>query len=78
MSNEFHWGGINGKSLCKAVLSDIWMVFAAMIISYLGIGMAGNMMYTPSYTSSSVVAVYPFNRMYTLEASSYAKSGISL
>ena len=72
MSNELHWGGINGKSLCKAVASDIWMVFAVMVITFLGLGIAGNMKYTPSYTSSAVVAVYPFNQMYTLEASSSA------
>lgn len=72
MSNEIHWGGINGKSLIKAVVSDIWMVFAVMVITYLGLGMAGNIMDTPSFTSRAVVAVYPFNQMYTLEASSSA------
>ena len=77
MSNDMHWGGINGKSLCKAVISDIWMVFAVMVIAYLGIGMAGRMMYTPSYTSSSVVAVYPFNQIYTLETSSSALATVS-
>ena len=77
MSSEFHWGGINGKSLCKAVLSDLWMVFAVMFIAYLGLGIAGSKMYTPSYTSSSVVAVYPFNQMYTLEASSNALATVS-
>ena len=72
MSNELHWGGINVKSLIKAVVSDIWMVFAVMVITYLGLGIVGNMRYTPSYTSGAVVAVYPFNKMYTLEASSDA------
>lgn len=70
MSNEVHWGGISIKGLLKAVVSDIWMVFAVMVITYLGLGIAGNMRYTPSYTSNAVVAVYPFNQMYTLEASS--------
>ena len=69
MENGFHWGGINFKSLCKAVLSNIWMVFAAMAIVYLGLGIVGNRMYMPSYTSSCVVAVYPFHQMYTLESS---------
>ena len=77
MSNDFHWGGISVKGLCKAVLSDIWMVFAVMIIAYVGLGIAGNAMYTPSYTSSSYVAVYPFNHMYTLEASSNALATVS-
>ena len=77
MTNEVHWGGIDGKGLCRAVLSDIWMVFAVMVITYLGLGIAGNMRYTPSYTSSAVVAVYPFNRMYTLEASSSALETVS-
>ena len=76
MSNELHWGGINGKSLIKAVASDIWMVFAVMIISYIGLGIVGNMMYTPSYTSDAIVAVYPFNQMYTLEASSSARETV--
>ena len=69
MTKELHWGGINGKSLIKAILSDIWMVFAVMTITYLGLGIVGNMRYTPQYTSNTVVAVYPFNKMYTPEAS---------
>ena len=77
MSNEFRWGGINIKSLFKTIISDIWMVFAAMVITYLGLGIAGNMRNTPSYTSDAVVAVYPFNQMYTLEASSYALGTVS-
>ncbi len=77
MSNELHWGGINIKSLCKAVLSDIWMVFAVMVITYLGLGIVGNMRYTPSYTSGAVVAVYPFNKMPTMEASSDALATVS-
>ena len=72
MSNEMHWGGINGKSLFKAVVSNIWMVFAVMVITYLSLGIAGNMKDTPSYTSSAVVAVYPFNQLFTLEDSSSA------
>lgn len=77
MSNELHWGGISGKSLIKAVVSDIWMVFAVMIITYLGLGIAGDMRETPSYTSGAVVAVYPLNKMYTLEASSGALETVS-
>ena len=72
MSNELRWGGINGKSLCKAVLSDLWMVFAVMVITYLGLGLAGSLKDKPLYTSSTVVAVYPFNQMYTPENSSSA------
>lgn len=72
MFNELHWGGINGKGLCKAVISDIWMVFAVMVITYLGLGIMESMRYTPSYTSSMAVAVYPFNKMSTLESSSDA------
>lgn len=70
MLNDFHWGGINVKSLCKAVLSDLWMVIAVMVIAYFGIGIVGNMRYTPSYTSSTVVAAYPSNKMSTPESSS--------
>ena len=77
MSKEMHWGGINGKSLCKAVVSDIWMILAVMVITYIGLGIAGNMRNTPSYTSSAVVAVYPFNQMFTLEASSSALDTVS-
>ena len=77
MSNEFHWGGINVKGLCKTVVLNIWMVFAAMVITYLGLGIAGNIRNTPSYTSDAVVAVYPFNQMYTLEASSSALVSVS-
>ncbi len=77
MSNDIHWGGINGKGLFKAVVSDIWMIFAVMIITFLGLGIAGKMQYTPSYTSNAVVAVYPFNKMYTLEASSSALETVS-
>ncbi len=77
MFNEFHWGGINGKGLCKAVISDIWMVFAVMVITYLGLGIVESMRYTPSYTSSMGVAVYPFNKMSTLESSSDALGTVS-
>ncbi|MBR3020300.1 MAG: hypothetical protein IKH57_25075 [Clostridia bacterium] len=77
MSNEMHWGGINGKSLFKALVTDIWMVFAVMVITYIGLGILGNMRYTPSYTSEAVVAVYPLNQMYTLEASSSALETVS-
>ena len=70
MSNDLRWGGIGVKSLLKAVLSDIWTVFAVVVIAWLGIGIVGNMRYTPSYTSSTVVAVYPFNKISTPEASS--------
>lgn len=72
MTDELHWGGINGKSLLKAVVSDIWMVLAVMIITYIGLGAAVSLRSTPAYTSNAVVAVYPFNRMYTLETSSEA------
>ena len=72
MTDELHWGGINGKSLLKAVVSDIWMVLAVMIITYIGLGAAVSLRSTPAYTSSAVVAVYPFNKMYTVETSSEA------
>ena len=77
MTNELHWGGINGKSLCKAVLSDLWMVVAVMIITYIGLGIAGNMKDIPLYTSNTVVAVYPFNKMYTPEESGNALETVS-
>lgn len=72
MSSDFRWGGINGKGLCKAIAADLWMVFAVMVIAYLGLGIAGRMKYTPSYTSGSAIAVYPFNRMDTLDAAAGA------
>ena len=59
------------------MISNVWMVFAVMIIAYIGLGIAGRVVYTPSYTSSTIVAVYPFNKMYTLEASSYALETVS-
>lgn len=77
MSNELHWGGIHGKGFVKAVVPDIWMVFVLMAITYLGLGLAGAMKDTPSFISNSVVAVYPFNKMYTLEASSDALETVS-
>ena len=77
MTDELHWGGINGKSLCKIVAIDIWMVFVAIVITYLGLGIADSMLNTPSYTASTVVAVYPFNKMYTPEASSGALETVS-
>ena len=77
MLNEIHWGGINLKSLCKAILSDIWMVFAVVVIAYLGIGIFENMRYSPSYTSNTVVAVYPLNKMYTPEESAGALETVS-
>ncbi len=77
MINDLHWGGINGKSLFKTLIRDIWTVFAVMIISYFGLGIAGSMSYTPSYTSNADIAVYPFNRMYTLETSSNALGTVS-
>ena len=77
MSDELHWGGINIKSLLKAVIPDIWMVIAVMIITYLCLGAVGSIRNTPSYTSNAVVAVYPFNKMYTLEASSDALGTVS-
>lgn len=77
MSNDLHWGGINIKSLCKAVLPDIWMAFAVMVIAYLGLGIVENIRYSPSYTSRTIVAVYPFNKMYTLEDSSNALETVS-
>lgn len=75
MLNELHWGGINVKSLCKAVLLDIWMVFAVIVITYLGLGIFENMRYSPFYTSNTVVAVYPLNKMYTPEDSAGAGDG---
>lgn len=77
MSNELHWGGINSKSLCRAIAIDIWMVFAVIVIAYLGLGIADSVLNTPSYTASTVVAVYPFNKMYTPEASSGALETVS-
>ena len=77
MLNDFHWGGINVKGLCKAVLPDIWMAFAVMVIAYICLGYVGNMKYAPSYTSSTVVAVYPFNKMYTPDDSSGALDTVS-
>ena len=77
MSYEFHWGGIDLKGLFKAVILDIWMVFVVMVIMYLGLGVAENIRNTPSYTSSSVIAVYPLNKMYTLEAPSGALETVS-
>lgn len=77
MTDELHWGGINGKSLLRAVVSDIWMVLAVMIITYLLLGFAGSIRNTPSYTSNAVVAVYPFDKVYTLEASSDALGTVS-
>lgn len=77
MLNELHWGGINVKSLCKAVLLDIWMVFAVIVITYLGLGIFENMRYSPFYTSNTVVAVYPLNKMYTPEDSAGALETVS-
>lgn len=77
MFNEFHWGGINFKGLCKYVLPNLWMTFAVIVIAYIGLGIAGNMTYTPSYTSSAVAAVYPSNTMKTIEASSDAVDAVS-
>lgn len=77
MTNEMHWGGINIKSLCRAVIPDIWMALAVMIIVYAVLGIAGNMQYTPYYTSGAVVAAYPFNQMYTLENASNALESVA-
>ena len=77
MLNELHWGGINVKSLFKAVLPNLWMAFAVIVIVYIGLGIAGNKMYTPSYTSSTVVAVYPLDEMNTIEASAQAVDTVS-
>lgn len=77
MANESHWGGINGKSLCKAIITDIWMVFAAIVITFLGLGIVDGIRSTPTYTSEAVVAVYPLNQMYTPEASSGALETVS-
>lgn len=77
MSNEMHWGGINVKRLCKTLIPDIWVILAVMVIVYAGLGIVGNMQYTPSFTSSAVVAAYPFNQMYTLETSSSALESVA-
>ena len=59
------------------ILPNLWMVFVVMVIAYIGLGIAGNITYTPSYTSSTVVAVYPLNEMNTIEASAQAVDTVS-
>lgn len=74
MTEDFLWGGINIRNICRFFLINIWMVIAVMIITYLGLGLVDQMTYTPRYSSTAVVAVYPMSspyRYHTIETVSY-------
>ena len=59
MFNDFRWGGISVRGIIRTLLPDVWMVFAVMIITYLAIGLAAPLLYTPEYKAEAIVAVYP-------------------
>ena len=61
MFNDFRWGGISVRGFIRALLPDVWMVIAIMIITYLAIGVLGSLTYSPEYEASTIVAVYPDN-----------------
>ena len=64
MTDDFLWGGINIRKFCRYFIGNIWMVIAVMIIAYLGLSFVDKHTYTPRYTSSAVVAVYPTSSSY--------------
>ena len=77
MTDGLLWGGINIRKYCRFLLGNFWMIIAAMIITYLGLGLVDKQTYTPSYTSAAVVAVYPMSspyRFHTIETVSNLSS----
>ena len=64
MTDDFLWGGINIRKFCRLLLRNSWMVIAIMIIAYLGLGFVDKQTYTPRYSSTAVVAVYPMSSSY--------------
>lgn len=69
MLSDFRWGSFSIKKLCIEVLKNFWMIIAVMIITFLGTDLLDRAVYTPMYTSESIVAVYPFNTLYSLDSS---------
>ena len=70
MTEDFLWGGINIRKLCRFFIRNIGMVIAVMIITYLGLSLVDQHTYTPHYTSAAVAAVYPASsdyRYHTIE-----------
>ena len=70
MFNGFRWGGISVRGLIRTLLPDVWMVIAAMIITYLAIGIVGPLAYTPEYEVNTIAAVYPDNKLSAADSSS--------
>ena len=64
MTEGFLWGGINIRKWFGFFLRNIWMVIAAMIITYLGTDLVDKHIYTPRYTVAAVAAVYPESSAY--------------
>lgn len=69
MFNDFRWGGISVRGLIRTLLPDVWMSVAMMIITYLAVGAAGTLMYSPEYEVAGVVAVYPDDKMAAADSS---------
>lgn len=69
MLSDFRWGSFSIRKLCAEVLKNIWMVISVMIITFLGADLLDRAVFAPVYTSESIVAVYPFNTLYTLDSS---------
>ena len=69
MTDGFLWGGINIRKFCRVLFRNFWMIIAIMITTYLGLDLVDKQTYTPHYTSSAVVAVYPKSsyRFHTIE-----------
>ncbi len=67
MPQDFRWGGIDFKKMCKEVFRNFWMIPAVMVTAFLGISLLDHFTFSPMYTSRAVVAVYPFDNLYTLD-----------
>ena len=64
MTDDFLWGGISIRKFFRLLLRNFWMVITIIIITFLGLSFVDNQTYTPSYTSTAVVAVYPVSLSY--------------
>lgn len=72
MTDGFLWGGINLRKFFVFFLKNFWMVIAAMLITYLGLGLLVQRTNSPTYAYRAVAAVYPMSssyRFHTIENS---------
>lgn len=64
MTDGFLRGGINIRKFFRFLLANFWMVIAAMLITYFGLGIIDERTNSPTYTYRAVAAVYPMSSSY--------------